>query len=114
MATKQDAIAAMKIRHDDTLTVIIVDHKDGTYNIHDCTGVIMAAALKTSVLTGGTMSKFIVAGLVGTTRILEMVMTLARGIRIRFPQAGLHLAEAVDQVMRGGDANEGSHQGTKS
>lgn len=105
MATKQEAIAALKIKDNESLTIIVCDHKEGTYQIHDCISVIMAAAQPTVVLTGGTMSKFIVAGLVGTNRILEMVMTMATGIRKLFPQAGLRLAEAVDTALKGGDVN---------
>lgn len=83
-ANRQQAIEAMKIKGTKQLTVIICDHKAGSYTIDDCEAVMMVTAQKNAVVRG-TMSRFAFAGLLGVSRCLEMFMNFARGMGMAYP-----------------------------
>ena len=111
MASKQQAVEALKIKGAKSLTVIICDHKEGTYTIEECETVFMVTAQK-NALTRGTMSRFITAGLLGIKRNLEMFMNFVMGMARTFPDTREYLEKGLKQALKNeGEKDESKNQG---
>ena len=113
MADLKKALEALEPKKTEHLTVVILDHKSGEYTVQDCESLLMVTAQTSAVHVRGTISRYTLAGRLGTNRCIEMFMNLVKGMAKTFPETRASMGKALQQALIGSE-KDGQAENTGS